>query len=160
MLRKIILCVFLGACALVTPAFAQESPNLAKLAGHWSCKGYFTANHAAIAGELSIQMDEASGALIVRHDDVAPGAYHALEVWMANKSRTGFKAAISDKFSGMRWFESTGWEGATLTWTRLDRGIAAEQFVYKIDGDTLQVSWSIAQAGAMKLGDMLTCQKF
>ena len=26
---------------------------------------------------------------VLRHDDVPPGAYHALEVWMANKGGSG-----------------------------------------------------------------------
>ena len=67
-----------------------------------------------IAADLSITADAPSGALIVRHDDVAPGAFHALEVWMPNKSGSGLKAALSDKFSGMRWLESIGWIGKSL----------------------------------------------
>src|SRR5258708_8335571 len=73
----------------LTSASAQESGALAKFIGNWSCKGNFTSNGAPIAADLSIQRDERSGALVVRHDDVPPGAYHALEIWMTNKTGSG-----------------------------------------------------------------------
>jgi hypothetical protein len=71
-------------------AFAESPSLLHKFVGDWSCKGSFVSNGAPIAGDLSMQFDERSGALIVHHDDVAPGAYHALEVWMVTpmNSRT------------------------------------------------------------------------
>jgi len=140
-------------------ASAQESGAPAKFIGNWSCKGNFTSNGAPIAADLSIQHDERSGALVVRHDDVPPGAYHALEIWMTNKTGIGARAAISDKYSGMRWFESPGWVGSTLTWMRLENGIAAEQFFYEFKGDNMQVDWSIARSGTMKLGDRLLCRR-
>ena len=149
--------MLIGAAA--APASAQAGELLARFAGTWSCKGSFASNGAPIAADVSMQSDERSGALIVRHDDIPPGAYHALEVWTANKSGTGARAAISDKYSGMRWFESPGWVGSTLTWTRLENGLAAEQFAYEFKGDTLQVTWSIMRDGAMRLGDTLACRR-
>jgi hypothetical protein len=140
-------------------AFAESPSLLHKFVGDWSCKGSFASNGASIAGDLSMQFDERSGALIVHHDDVAPGAYHALEVWMVDKSGTGLRAAISDKYSGMRWLESPGWLGNTLTWTRLENGIPAEQFVYEFKDEAMQIQWSVAQGGAMKLGDTLVCRR-
>jgi hypothetical protein len=153
---------FAGAvlCAQLFCAAANAEPPLGlfhQFVGEWSCKGSFAASGATIAGDLSIKFDERSGALIVHHDDVAPGAYHALEVWMANKSATNLRAAISDKSSGMRWLESPGWLGNTLTWTRLENGIAAEQFAYEFKDDSMHIAWSVAQGGAMKLGDSLVC---
>jgi hypothetical protein len=156
---RIVVSVLLIVGVALTPASAQESGMLAKFVGNWSCKGNFTSNGALIAAELSIQSDERSGALILRHDDVPPGAYHALEIWRVNKAGAGARAAISDKYSGMRWFESPGWVGSTLTWIRLENGIAAEQFAYEFKGDTMQVEWSIARSGAMKLGDTLLCHR-
>jgi hypothetical protein len=140
-------------------ATAQEAGALVRFVGNWSCKGNFTSNGAPIAADLSIQPDERSGALIVRHDDVPPGAYHALEIWMVNKTGSGARAAISDKYSGMRWFESPGWVGSILTWTRLENGIAAEQFVYEFKGGNMQVDWSTVRDGAMKLGDTILCRR-
>jgi hypothetical protein len=142
--------------ALLTVAAPAQGADLAKFVGHWSCKGTFS-NGTPIAGELSIETDAPSGALIVHHDDVAPGAYHSLEVWMPNKSGAGLRAALSDKFSGMRWFESAGWSGNALTWVRNENGAPVEQFAYEFKGDTMQVQWSIVQGGAMKVGDTLSC---
>jgi hypothetical protein len=145
----------LTAAILVVAAPAQGA-DLTQFIGHWSCKGSFS-NGAPIAGELSIEADTPSGALIVHHDDVAPGAYHSLEVWTPDKSGSGLRAAISDKFSGMRWLESTGWSGHILTWVRMENGAPAEQFAYEFKGDTMQVQWSVARGGVMKVGDTLSC---
>lgn len=142
--------------AALTASGSARGADLAKFVGHWSCKGSFS-NGTPIAAELSIEADAPSGALIVRHDDVAPGAYHSLEVWMPNKSGAGLRAALSDKFSGMRWLESAGWSGNALMWIRTENGAPVEQFAYEFGADTLQVQWSIAQSGAMKVGDTLNC---
>ena len=80
--------------AVPTAVAPAHGADLAKFVGNWSCKGNFS-NGAPIAAELSIEADTPSGALIVRHDDVAPGAYHSLEVWMPNKSGAGLRAALS-----------------------------------------------------------------
>ncbi|HXI49664.1 MAG TPA: hypothetical protein VNH39_13880 [Steroidobacteraceae bacterium] len=159
MFRIVTIVVLLTIGAVAMPASAPDGAVLQRFVGDWSCKGNFTSNGAPIAANLSIQSDERSGALIVRHDDIPPGAYHALEVWMANKAGPGVRAAISDQYSGMRWFESAGWAGNALAWTRLENGIPAEQFVYEFKGDALQVEWSIARGGAMKLGDTLLCRR-
>jgi hypothetical protein len=68
-------------------------------------------------------------------------------------------ATLSDRFSGMRWFESTGWAGESLTWVRMENGEAAEQFVYELKGSSLQVQWSTAKNGAMKVGDTIACTR-
>lgn len=156
---RIVIPVLLITGAVAIPGTAQGSEGLARFVGNWSCKGNFTLNGAPIAADLAIQSDERSGALIVRHDDVPPGAYHALEIWMPNKAGTGARAAISDHYSGMRWFESPGWLGSTLTWTRLENREAAEQFAYEFKGDTMQVAWSRVRDGGMKLGDTLLCRR-
>jgi len=78
---------------------------------------------------------------------------------MPNKQGTGLRAAISDRYSGMRWFESPGWAGNTLTWTRWDHGVAAEQFSYELRADALQIRWSVARDGNMKPGDTLLCRR-
>ena len=143
------------ALTVVSPA---NGADLARFVGHWSCKGNFS-NGAPIAAELSIEADAPSGALIVRHDDVPPGGYHSLEVWMPNKTGAGFRAALSDKFSGMRWFESTGWVGDGLTWVRVENGVPAEQFAYEFKANTLQIQWSTAKTGAMKVGDTIGCNR-
>ena len=157
MFRMIVRATFLMTTAL-TAAASAHAADLAKFIGHWSCKGSFS-NGAPIAAELSIEADTSSGALIVHHDDVPPGAYHSLEVWMPNKSGAGLRAGVSDKFSGMRWLESTGWSGNALTWVRIENGAPAEQFAYEFKADTMQVQWSRVKDGAMKVGDTLQCSR-
>ena len=144
--------------SVLAASLPVQGADLARFVGHWSCKGNFS-NGAPIAAELSIEAHAPSGALIVHHDDVPPGGYHALEVWMPNKTGAGFRAALSDKFSGMRWFESTGWAGDVLTWVRTENGVPGEQFAYEFKANTLQVQWSIAKAGAMKVGDTIACNR-
>lgn len=142
---------------ILTAASAQAA-DFASFVGHWSCKGSFS-NGKPIAAELSIQADAPSGALIVHHDDLPPAGYHSLELWTPNKSGLGLKAALSDKFSGTRWFESAGWVGNALTWVRIENGAPAEQFAYEFKGNTLQVQWSFAKDGAMKVGDTISCNR-
>jgi hypothetical protein len=156
MLRLIIPVVFL--ISGIPASAGQTGSPLAQFIGNWSCKGNFAANGAPIAADLKVQLDERSGAVIFHHDDVPPGAYHALEVWTLNKGGAGLRAALSDPYSGMRWFESPGWVGGALTLTRLENGMAAEQFVYEFKGEEMQVAWSAARGGTMKLGDTLVCR--
>lgn len=158
MLRVIVPVLLIVGVAPI-PAHAQDGNALAKFIGEWSCKGSFASSGAPLAADLSIQLDERSGALILRHDDIPPGAYHAFEIWMPNKSGTGARAAISDKYSGMRWLESPGLVGNSVTWTRFEGGIAAEQFAYEFRGEAMQVQWSIVRNGTMKLGDTLLCHR-
>src|ERR1700710_1783655 len=118
MLRIIVPVMFLIS-AVPVGAAAQNSSPLTKFTGSWTCKGNFTANGAPIAADLNVQLDEHSGGVVLHHRDVPPGGYHALEVWMMNKGGSGLKAAISDAYSGMRWFEAPGWTGGALTLTRM-----------------------------------------
>jgi hypothetical protein len=155
---RLLVRVMLAIVVLPTAAATANGAELAKFVGQWSCKGHFS-NGTPIAADLSIQTDTAIGALIVRHDDVPPGGYHSLEVWMANASGTGLRAALSDKFSGMRWLESTGWVGNILTWVRMEQGVPVEQFTYEFMADTMQVQWSIAKGGAMRVGDTIVCSR-
>jgi hypothetical protein len=157
MLRSLVP-VLLIIRVVLAPASAQESDMFTKFPGQWSCKGTF-ANGAPIAADMSIEADQRSGTMILRHDDVPPGAYHSFELWAANKSGTGARAAISDKYSGMRWLESPGWVGSALTWTRFENGIAVEGFAYEFKGEALQVEWSVVRSGVMKVGDTLLCRR-
>jgi hypothetical protein len=143
---------------VLTACLPAQGADLAKLVGHWSCKGNFS-NGKSIAARLLFEADAPSGALLVHHDDAPPGGYHSLEVWMADKSGPGLRASLADRFSGMRWFESSGWAGESLRWVRKENGEAAEQFVYELKGSSLQVQWSTAKNGAMKVGDTIACTR-
>lgn len=144
--------------AFLVAASPAQAADLARFVGRWSCKGHF-ATGKPIAAELSIDADPLSGALIIHHDDLPPAGYHSLEVWTPNKSGSGLRAALSDKFSGMRWFESTGWTGDVLTWVRTENGAPVEEFAYEFKANLLQVQWSIVKDGAMKVGDTITCSR-
>jgi hypothetical protein len=41
----------------------------------------------------------------------------------------------------------------------MENGAAAEQFAYEFKGDTMQVQWSVARSGVMKVGDTLGCSR-
>jgi hypothetical protein len=155
MYRSIVSVLFILA---VFGAAGAQAADLSRFVGRWNCKGTFS-NGAPIAAAMRIESDAPSGALIVHHDDVPPGAYHSLEVWTMDKSGAGLRAAISDKYSGMRWFESRGWEGGTLTLVRSEDGKPKEQFAYEFKGGSLQVQWSVMQGGAMRVGDTISCNR-
>jgi hypothetical protein len=78
--------------SVLTAATSARGADLEKFIGHWSCKGNFS-NGAPIAAELSIEADTRTRALIVHHDDLPPGGYHSLEVWMPNETGAGLRAA-------------------------------------------------------------------
>ena len=141
---------------LVQSAVAAADPNAA-LIGSWDCAGRF-ANGKSIASHLSFARDRATGATLVRHDDVAPMAYHAIETWSMSQTGT-MRAAVTDQ-SGMRWFASPGWNDDTLTWSRPDGGVPVEQFAYTLTPTGLHITWSIARNGnALTIGDTLDCRR-
>jgi hypothetical protein len=41
----------------------------------------------------------------------------------------------------------------------VDHGVAAEQFAYELGAGSMQIHWSVARSGAMKLGDTLMCRR-
>jgi len=158
----------MGAAALAVAAHSAAAPNPAAgtdpfkaLEGRWQCDGYFVASGKPLSSDLDFSIDPPSGALIVRHDDRPPGAYHALELWSAANARGGFRATIADSYDGSRWFESAGWDGPALIWTRFEGGKAAEQFAYRIIApNALQVDWSVSRGNApLALGDRLNCAR-
>lgn len=145
-----------SACAAARPS----SSEFQTLEGHWRCEGHFVSNGKRISSDISFHLDQATGAEIVRHDDHAPGQYHALESWAASSAGAGLRAAIVDRFSGMRWFQSPGWNGPTLNWSRIEEGRIAEQFAYRfLATGELRVDWSVSRSGGpLTLGDTLTCR--
>lgn len=153
--------IILAAALCSSPAAtAGQRDGFGMLEGEWRCEGHFVSSGKKLSSVIGIHMDAATGALVVRHDDRAPGVYHALEIWAANGGRSGFSAAIDDQHSGMRWLQSPGWQGTSLVWTRYEDGNAAEQFAYRIlPSGLLNVDWSTSADGPMSLGDTLTCTK-
>jgi hypothetical protein len=62
------------------PGQIRLAGGLDPFVGTWSWAGHFTANDRPISAHFPLIRDEATGALIVRHDDDPPAGYHALEV--------------------------------------------------------------------------------
>ena len=158
-----VLCLgFAAAAAMVTAAAAEPGPaqGLAGFAGAWRCEGRFISNGASIASTLTFDWSEAAQALVVRHDDRPPNAYHAVELWSFDKGG-GLSATIADGFSGVRRLVSPGWEGDVLTWTRLQDGRPAERFAYRRQGPgKMLVEWSVSRDGTtFRLGDTLNCER-
>lgn len=148
-----------GASGASGPAAAIDA--FGPLEGSWHCAGYFVASGKPLSSDIDFKIDERSGALVVRHDDRAPGQYHALELWTGGNARSGFRATIVDSYNGSRWLESPGWNGPLLVWTRSVGGKAAEQFAYRmIAPAALQIDWSVSRGNApLALGDRLNCKR-
>jgi len=140
---------------------APDTESLKYFAGAWHCEGHFISNGAAIASTISAEWNEAAHALTVHHDDSAPNAYHAIELWAAAKEPGEYRSSIVDAYSGMRWFASPGWSGQALSWTRSDKGQPVERFVYSRTGpSSMTVDWLVSRDHVnFAVGDTLNCQR-
>jgi hypothetical protein len=141
---------------------AESRSSFAPFEGRWTCEGRFLSSGKEIHSTLSMAEDAPSGALIVHHDDIAPMAYHSLEVWTRDAAGPGLHAATIDKYSGMRVFESPSIGREGLTWTRYEGGAPKERFAYVLNSNhELRIDWSVARAGPELIpGDTLTCRRF
>ena len=144
------------------PAQAQARTGAASLEvfeGRWACAGKFARSGKPIASTISATWDAAAQALVLHQDDAAPNAFHAVELWGAD-GPAGFRAAISDAYSGVRWLSSPGWADGRLVWTRMAGALPAERFVFTrpVRG-AFTIEWSPAdKTGAFVLGDSLACK--
>lgn len=157
-----LLALVMGVAVTASPVSADAAqPAKDMLQGQWRCEGVFISSGKPLSSTVRFVSDEASGAVIVHHDDRAPGNYHAVEVWSAAGAHQGARAAIVDQVNGMRSFESPGWSGLTLVWSRNQDGKIAEQFTYRIlPTGLLSIDWSVSRSGGpLTLGDTLTCAK-
>ncbi|OAG76195.1 hypothetical protein Amal_01966 [Acetobacter malorum] len=132
---------------------------LPQIEGNWACEGYFIQNKRPISADISITPDVRSGALVLHHDDRAPGSYHSLEVWSASKDGS-LKSSVSDAY-GMRWFTSQGWDGRGLKLNRIEDGTVVEQFSYEFqDTNTLRIDWAVSRNGnRLTTGDTILCHR-
>ena len=160
-----ILVMTASTTALSVPSAAAQSRAVSDpfgpLEGRWRCSGHLIATGKPLSSEISFRKDLETGALVVRHDDLAPGQYHALELWTPGTAHQTFRATIADSYNGSRWFSSPGWSGRILVWTRYDHQQPAEQFAYEMEGPgALKIDWSVARDKApMTLGDTLRCTR-
>ncbi|MEW5836937.1 MAG: hypothetical protein AB1832_17890 [Pseudomonadota bacterium] len=157
--------LFLGLAGLVAiaPAAAaapDASPSFEGFAGRWMCVGHF-ASGKHIASRMSFESALQGAGMVKRHDDVAPGGYHAVEVWGAASKRGGFDMVVLDTFGGARHFVSDGWHGATLVWTGDAQVVPAQRFVYsRLDATHFRVDWQLSRDHQpFTMGDTLTCTR-
>ena len=161
MSRRAAIAAMLAALAAGGSAQAQLAKDTASLKafeGRWDCAGAF-ANGQPTASDITAVWDAPSGSLILHQDDKPPGPFHAIELWGAADG-PGFRAAISDPYSGVRWLESPGWADDKLTWTRYEAARPAERFVFsRPNARGFFVEWyPVNKAGAFVLGDRLVCK--
>ena len=157
---KVMIVSLLLVAALSTAA-TSSGDGLDRLVGRWACSGHFVQNQRPLAALITATRDAGTGALLLHHDDASGGRYKSLEVWSASTGRLAMRASISDA-SGMRWFQSAGWNGDRLDWDRVEGSSTVERFSYSFTakGD-LQIDWSRVRDGQpLALGDILICRKF
>ena len=137
---------------------AEPSSALNYFKGTWLCEGSFPASGKTIASTMSYEVQR--GTLTKHHDDIPPHTYHAVETWNYDANGKQFRALIHDSFSGDRHFESTGWQGDTLTWVSAADVKPAQRFVYvKQNTQTYRIDWEVSRDGkSFVVGDTLTCK--
>jgi hypothetical protein len=145
------------------PQLKSEVQPLSPLLGEWECAGEFTASKKPIAAHVSATPELAGAWLALRWDDKAPGVFHALELWGAQKTTHAWVNDIYDNFGGVRRFTSSGWEGNSLTWAGeapAGASMPEERFVFERNGDSqFTVTWQVRKPGAdWTTGDHLICR--
>jgi hypothetical protein len=157
--RSVPALALLWAPALASAAPADDMAPFRVLVGPWTCAGTFASNGKPIAATVTVVWDEPTASIMVRHDDLAPNRFHALEVWGKAKDG-GFRASIADAYSGVRWLTSPGWTGGALDWTRAEGGAPVERFRYSdVSAQGFEVEWFVfGKDGQPRLGDSLRCR--
>jgi len=141
-----------------------ELEALAGFAGRWSCQGVFPSSGKAIESQLVFAPDLEGAWLAVRHDDLPPNRYHALEMWGFDAESKQFVAFIYDNFGGTRKFTSAGWVGKQLVWLGESAKTAppvTERFRFASQGpNQLLMNYEVKKgSGDWAVGDTLTCRK-
>jgi hypothetical protein len=139
----------------------NELSSLQFFSGSWGCKGTFPASGKTIESHITFTPDLDGAWLSMRHDDIPPNRFHALELWGWDAKQSQFSATIFDNFGGARHFTSPGFQDQTLTWnadTVAPSTTPAERFVFRKDSATqFTVNWEVNRDSAWKIGDTLTC---
>jgi hypothetical protein len=171
--------VFLLACLEPSELFAQQPAEAAVAAGvtlkpevqslggflgKWACRGVFPSNGKSIESQIVFAPELEGAWLGVRHDDLPPNRFHALEHWGFDTDEKQFVAFVYDNFGGARKFTSSGWAEDKLIWlgesSKTDPP-AVQRFVYKRDTPSqFVVNWEVKKGTAdWVVGDTLTCKK-
>jgi hypothetical protein len=138
----------------------NEISSLQFFSGTWGCKGTFPATGKTIESRITFTPDLDGAWLAMRHDDIPPNRFHALELWGWDAKNSQLTATIFDNFGGARRFTSSGWQDQTLTWNGeppAGTTTPAERFVFRKDSATqFTVNWEVYR-DSWKIGDTLTC---
>jgi hypothetical protein len=153
-----------SALTSAEPKLKKELESLQGLAGVWHCQGVFPASGKKIESQIAFTPDLEGAWLVMRHDDMPPNLFHALEMWGFDKDAKQFVAFIYDNFGGVRKFTSAGWEEQKLIWmgeTSAATPPLTERFVFKRDSpEQLVVNWEVKKGTAdWTVGDTLACKK-
>ena len=142
----------------------KQIESFSTFQGKWSCEGVFTKSGKHIASQIAFAPDLEGSWLTVRHDDMPPDRFHALELWGYDSAAKNFIAFIYDNFGGVRRFTSTGLADNQLIWngesTKADPHVT-ERFVFKLkDAGQFAVNYEVQRGSAdWVIGDTLTCKK-
>lgn len=131
--------------------------GLTRYVGTWRCDGHF-ASGKPISANLKFEWVPKIHALLKLHDDISPGQYHAMEIWVSEKSGA-FSNTIIDSFSGKRNFRSTDIRDGVLRWVGDDSDVSIDRFEYVwIDADQFRLDWFVSKVRKdFVLGDTLLC---
>jgi hypothetical protein len=156
-----LLVLLLGTVASASAADAPAMRALDYFHGSWRCEGVFPASGKVIASHMRYASDLEGAALVKHHEDIAPASYRAVEAWGYDARHGRYGAAILDSSGGTRRFESSGWQGDTLTWDSAAEVAPAQRFVYvRLDEQRYRLDWEINRNGkGLVVGDTLTCTR-
>jgi hypothetical protein len=155
-----------GAVDSAQPKLKKQLESLQALSGLWHCQGVFPSSGKHIESQIQFTADLDGAWLVVRHDDLPPNVFHALEMWGFDENAKQFVAFIYDNFGGVRKFTSPGWAEQKLLWLGQPSASATatpflERFMFALDASgQLVVNWEVKKGAAdWKIGDTLTCTK-
>jgi hypothetical protein len=151
-----------GGRAASADGNAPAGHALSEFAGHWVCSGHFEPSGKRIDATIDASWNAAANALSLRHDDIAPGKYHSVELWTSAGDDGRGSAAIADGFSGMRVFALSRSPADEIVLTRSGPdGKVIETFSYgPIAQGSFEITWRIVRkAGVLEIGDRVSCAR-
>lgn len=143
-----------------SPAGADAMAPLAWFVGDWQCVGQF-ADGRPIRSRERFETTLDGNWLRMRHDDAAPGRYHAEAWWGREPSAQRYAVTVFDNGGGLRHYASAGWRGDALVLENTASAGYVDRFSYRrLDAASYRVDYAWRdRGGAWRLGDSLRCTK-
>jgi len=150
-----------GAASQEAPTLADNLRPMAFFQGVWSCQGEFPRTGTHIASHERFAPDLVGDWLVMRHVDLPPFGFHALEMWGYEASQKQFVNYIFDNAPEARRYVSHGWVASRLTWTSSMQAAKADRFVFERRGESeYQVDYARTTDGrTWQLVDTLDCRR-